>query len=867
MENLASGKEENEAENIYRTLVEELPLPVALYTGREMRVSQVNKALLKVWGKDSSVIGKTFSEALPEMEGQPFAQILDEVYTSGIAYHAKEDKVDLVIDGQLQTFYFTFTYKPLKDQSGKVWGILNTATDVTELVLTRKGLSQAEEGMHFALDAAKLGTWDLDLLTNESSLDERCRELFGFTAEESGNYELLSMKVAAEDREKFRKSVIEALNPDGQGHYDVIFRTSSGENNPRWLRSLGRAYFNDKKIAYRFAGTIQDISRDIEAAKEQQKFLMLVENSSDLIGVTDLAGNVTYLNKAGQELVGLKSPAEYKRPSSDYLVAEDLSELQESINTAIFTKGRWTGEMRYRNFETGELIPCQLNAFVINDPETKEIIGMASVTRDLRFDRARNMEQQKLISLVENSADLMSILEPNGINSYINKAGRDLLGFENEEQALQMPISELHSPEDFELVKREVLPSLARDGRWAGKMMVKHLKTGEIFPVYNSSVRIDDPITGETLAVGAFMRDMRAEVAAQKAQAESEKLFRSITTAAPTALWLADENLSFTFVNQMWIDWTGEPLEKHLNKGWLDMIFKEDRQLVTDKLTTDFNARKAHESQFRLSTPDGEVRYVICTGNPQYHDNGSFSGYIGACVDITELNQLQRQKDEFIGIASHELKTPVTSIKAYAQVLESMFRNSGDEKKADMVKKMDLQINRLTNLIGDLLDVTKIQTGKLQLNDSDFDFNEMVRELIEDLQRTTKRHTIIEKYGETGVIYADRERIGQVITNLISNAIKYSPNAEKIVVTTSVEGNEIKLCVEDFGIGIPQDKRDKVFEQFYRVSGDKQHTFPGLGLGLYISSEIIRREGGRIWVNSQEGTGSKFCFSLPRDRR
>jgi hypothetical protein len=113
------------------------------------------------------------------------------------------------------------------------------------------------------------------------------------------------------------------------------------------------------------------------------------------------------------------------------------------------------------------------------------------------------------------------------------------------------------------------------------------------------------------------------------------------------------------------------------------------------------------------------------------------------------------------------------------------------------------------------------------------------------------------------VVYGDRERIGQVISNLITNAIKYSPQADKIIISTSLKDDEVELRVQDFGIGISKDKLAKVFEQFYRVSGDMQHTFPGLGLGLYISSEIIKREGGRIWVTSEVGKGSTFCFAIP----
>lgn len=192
-----------------------------------------------------------------------------------------------------------------------------------------------------------------------------------------------------------------------------------------------------------------------------------------------------------------------------------------------------------------------------------------------------------------------------------------------------------------------------------------------------------------------------------------------------------------------------------------------------------------------------------------------------------------------------------------------MLLKNGETREAAMISRMDMQLNRLTNLIGDLLDVTKINSGKLQFNHRDFEFNTLVKELVEDLQRTTEKHTLIEQLTPTGIVFGDKERIGQVITNLVTNAIKYSPRAEKIIIHTALKGNEVNLCVQDFGIGIAEDKLGKVFEQFYRVSGDMQHTFPGLGLGLYISSEIIKREGGRIWVTSKEGEGSTFCFALP----
>ena len=167
------------------------------------------------------------------------------------------------------------------------------------------------------------------------------------------------------------------------------------------------------------------------------------------------------------------------------------------------------------------------------------------------------------------------------------------------------------------------------------------------------------------------------------------------------------------------------------------------------------------------------------------------------------------QRDQFIGIASHELKTPVTSIKAYTQVLETMFRKNGDLKAAEHLQKLDAQVNRLTNLIGDLLDVTKIHSGRLQFHEDFFDFNELVTEIIEELQITTEKHTIVKKLSTTKTIFGDRERIGQVLVNLMTNAIKYSPHSDKIIISTTYDSKSITLSVQDFGVGIPKEKQNK----------------------------------------------------------
>lgn len=220
-------------------------------------------------------------------------------------------------------------------------------------------------------------------------------------------------------------------------------------------------------------------------------------------------------------------------------------------------------------------------------------------------------------------------------------------------------------------------------------------------------------------------------------------------------------------------------------------------------------------------------------------------------------------RDEFISVASHELKTPVTSVKMFTQVLRKHSEQIGDMKAVDHLSKMDRQLNKLTELIYDLLNISKIQAGKMEFKQRIFDFDQSIKDIIDVLQQSTAKHQIVLK-GATGKkVYGDEERIGQVLNNLISNAIKYSPHADRVVVKLQSKDDTVTVSVQDFGIGMAKEHLERIFEQFYRVYDTTDKTFPGLGIGLYISSEIVKRHGGTFRVQSSPGKGSIFSFSLP----
>jgi signal transduction histidine kinase len=226
-----------------------------------------------------------------------------------------------------------------------------------------------------------------------------------------------------------------------------------------------------------------------------------------------------------------------------------------------------------------------------------------------------------------------------------------------------------------------------------------------------------------------------------------------------------------------------------------------------------------------------------------------------------EIQKLNSKKDEFIGLASHELKTPITSLNGFLQIISRRLPE-GDLNKS-FVEKALLQIRKLSGLISDLLDVSKIESGQLPLNITSFDLVNVLREVIEQFQYSTRSHHIaLQSDGNSLMISADQQRIEQVVINLLSNAVKYSPGADLVKVSVFGDAHRAIVNVQDFGMGIDKEHKDRIFSRFYRVDDQASHI-SGLGIGLYISKEIIGRHQGLLKVESASGKGSVFSFEIP----
>lgn len=232
-------------------------------------------------------------------------------------------------------------------------------------------------------------------------------------------------------------------------------------------------------------------------------------------------------------------------------------------------------------------------------------------------------------------------------------------------------------------------------------------------------------------------------------------------------------------------------------------------------------------------------------------------------LDITERKERERTKDEFISMASHELKTPITSLKGFAQLIRRRLKQQGMNELVQYLERMQTQLDTLTKLVNDLLDVSKIQAGRLDYAQESVDLDALIYEVVEFLQQTTTTHTIRLRGASSVHIVGDRDRLNQVFTNLLTNAIKYSPQAKTVDVQIVPSAEMVTISVRDYGVGIAPAHQGKIFDRFYRVQASRDKTFPGLGMGLYISQQIVERHGGKLRVTSEEGQGATFSVTLP----
>ncbi|HEY4325207.1 MAG TPA: ATP-binding protein [Mucilaginibacter sp.] len=343
----------------------------------------------------------------------------------------------------------------------------------------------------------------------------------------------------------------------------------------------------------------------------------------------------------------------------------------------------------------------------------------------------------------------------------------------------------------------------------------------------------------------------------------SREHFKYLANNIPQMTWTNLPDGRVDYYNQQWYSYTGLGVEESKQWGWERIIHPDDLQITWVRFNLSLKTGDNFEIENRYKRgSDGVYRWHLNRAVPLRNEQGEIVFWVGTATDIEDQKKQMEKKDEFIGIASHELKTPLTSLKGYLQLINSYKKNELPDIIKQYISKANIAMNKLQHLVNDLLDVSKIQAGKLQYAFAPLNIARLIKLCIENAAHIYPAYDFVNQAEAEFIVNGNEERLEQVFMNLVNNAVKYSKGNKKVIVKTSFYNDYVRVSVIDFGIGLSENQKERIFERFYRVE-DKKYMTSGLGMGLYISAEIIRNHTGEIGVESTLGKGSTFYVDLP----
>jgi PAS domain S-box-containing protein len=382
--------------------------------------------------------------------------------------------------------------------------------------------------------------------------------------------------------------------------------------------------------------------------------------------------------------------------------------------------------------------------------------------------------------------------------------------------------------------------------------------------VYQPIIGLDQ-VVSDILVVAANVTE---QVKARKSVEQSEQHFRNLTNLVPAKISNALPNGEVTFFNQHWLDFAGMNFQDLRDFGYYQMMHPDEITGLQKGLAEAAINHEAHISEMRFKDINGEYIWHLNIASPIYDETGNLRMWVGCTTDIQSIKEENQRKTDFVSMLSHELKTPVTSIKGHVQLALKLLKKETTtpsiQKMESSFTRVDSLIVQLTSLIGDMLDLSRLDAERLDLRLETLDINALVKQVVNDFRISHTQYVFnITSFDEIHVTI-DKDRVSQVLINLIANAIKYSPDNKIIDISVLPVNDQVQIAIQDYGIGIDKKDQDKIFDRFYRVDGKDEKFFSGFGIGLFLAHSIITRHGGRITVESEVGKGAKFTINLPK---
>lgn len=742
---------------------------------------------------------------------------------------------------------------------------LGTMLDITESKRAQRALEESEQRTRFAIQAAQMGTFEWNLESNIFVASPRLNEIFGATGETSQHTDLIS-RIHPEDLE-IRNKAVEESKQTGTLEYEV--RVIWPDASVHWVKVLGKVIYSSTDQPTRMYGTVKDVTAEhniIRELVESEERLNVAIEAAEM-GTWELnykTRDVKYSSRYLQ-ILGFK---EGDKPTHEDLLAkihpDDMALRNRAMKQATQT-GHLDYEMRiFCNGNEIRWIRAKGTFFYDSNGNPERALGTVVDITEQKNTFHVLMESEERFRIIANSAPVMIWMSgTDRFADFFNTSWLEFTGRTIEQERGDGWLENVH-PDDKEYCIEIYHRSFRAKRPFYVEYRLKRKDGAYRYISDNAVPRFDG--NGTFIGFISACRDIDDEKRFNQKVRESELLFKTIANVSPVGLWMTDATGNTNFVNDTWLEWTGIPTSEQYGMGWLRVVILADSEFVAKKFQQSFNARKSYNMEFRIKRRDGMVRWVLSNGSPYFDLDGNFAGYAGSVADITERKEDEIRKNEFLAVASHELKTPLTSIKAYTQLLAATYQKSGDAFLKNALGKVENQVNKMTKLVGDFLNLSKIESDKFELRTERFDLSVLSKDVSSDIQLVAPNHRIRVIDGHPVFIEGDKEKIAQVITNFLTNAIKYSPEGKEITVSVTNDENVARVAVKDEGIGIKPEEHQQIFQRFYRSKFNQNISYSGFGIGLYISAEIIQKHDGTIGVESKEGSGSTFYFSVPLAR-
>ncbi len=663
---------------------------------------------------------------------------------------------------------------------------------------------------------------------------------------------------------------------------DITERKNAEQKLRKNYNELISTRENLKKLNNELEDKIRE--RTQKLSESEERFTLVSKATNDTIWDWNLVNNTMWRSENFTAMFGYHRTEDSQNITYwfDKVHPDDKQRVEKSVYDAINQgKKQWAAEYRFLKAD-GRYAVILDRGSILQDEfgmPYRMVGSIIDITRLVEAEKRLSNSELRFRKVFESNMIGMLFSSFDGKIIDANDAFLNMLGYDREELHNGSVSWTNITPNEYLDITHWSVQQLKQHGVCPPFEKQYQKKDGSRISVLMGAARLDDDSSADAVTYiidVTHQKDAeRKEQVLQSLVNKQQEEFYSIFMNAPALITICrGTDLHFEFANKAFQNFYGQQeyhgkiatdVYPNFANSSLYQIAKQVMESGEPYVGKAFPIRRTD-----LVSQQSIDNWFDFIYTPVYAQDGRVDGIAFFGFDVTDLikaqqatKQLMQRKDEFMSIASHELKTPITSLKGSLQIATRLVQKDGHMKSIfPFIEKAGKQTGRLTALVDDLLDVTKIHAGKMMFNYSWFNAAEAFKECIEDTQAHVASHQIIIKGDADAMIHADKHRLEQVITNLISNAMKYSPDAKEVIFTNEVQDGMLKVSVQDFGIGIPPDKKDFVFDRFFRVQ-ESSHKFSGLGLGLYITSEIIRRHEGVIGVESTENKGSTFWFYIP----